>query len=362
MTVAAIRLAGQVNGVSARHGEETRGIWKELWPGRERDQVPIRHVTNGVHLGTWMCHPVHELLDQYLGRDWPSRMDESAVWEQVFSIDDAALWTVHNRVKRSLLGYLREDARRRWGHEWRDVAQLSSAGTLLATGALTIGFARRFTAYKRPDLIFHDADRLRALLVNPWRPVQLIFAGKAHPADEQGKRLLQQVYSFTRDPAFEGRIAFLEDYELHLAHRLVQGVDLWLNLPRPPLEASGTSGMKAALNAVPQLGTHDGWWVEGYNGMNGWLIPEAPANVDADAADAEHLYRLLEQEIVPLFYDLDDLRVPLGWVQRMKHALAQAGQHFTARRMLQDYVCNHYLPVLTGAAIPDDPPKAGYSP
>ncbi|MBI4503702.1 MAG: alpha-glucan family phosphorylase [Gemmatimonadetes bacterium] len=222
MTVAAIQLSGQVNGVSARHGDESRVMWRDLWPEREPERVPIRHVTNGVHLGTWMSNPMRELLDGHLGGDWPARVDEPALWQEVLAIDDAELWAVHTRTKRSLLGYIREDARRRWRFEWRDVVQLASAGTVLASGALTIGFARRFTGYKRPDLIFHDPDRLRALLVNPWRPVQLIFAGKAHPADEQGKRLLQRVYSFTRDPAFEGRIAFLEDYELHLAHRLVR--------------------------------------------------------------------------------------------------------------------------------------------
>jgi starch phosphorylase len=305
-----------------------------------------------------MANPVRELLDRRFGPDWPARMDDPAMWQQILDLDETELWNVHSRVKRSLLNFMREDARRRWRYEWKDVAQLASAGTILVSGALTIGFARRFTAYKRPDLIFHDPDRLRAILVNPWRPVQLIFAGKAHPADEPGKRLLQRVYSFTRDPAFEGRIAFLEEYELHLAHRLVQGVDLWLNVPRPPLEASGTSGMKAALNAVPQLGTSDGWWAEGYMGMNGWMIADPPNGEDMDAFHAEQLYQLLEREIVPLFYDLDDQHVPTGWVQRMKHALAHAGQHFTARRMLQEYVCRFYLPVLTGAPATDDPPTA----
>jgi starch phosphorylase len=275
------------------------------------------------------------------------------------SIDDEAVWLAHVRSKTSLFNFMHEDARRRWSFAWKDVAQLSSAGTLFASGALTIGFARRFTAYKRPDLLFHNPERLRDLLVNPWKPVQLIFAGKAHPSDEPGKRLLQRVYSFTRDPSFEGRIAFLEDYDLHVAHRLVQGVDLWLNLPRPPLEACGTSGIKAAMNAVPQLGTADGWWAEGYTGLNGWSIPAAPPESDADAHDAGQLYQLLETEIVPLFYGRDERGVPSGWVHRMKHALAEAGHHFMARRMMQDYVRHHYLPVLTGTPIPDDPPVAG---
>src|SRR5881397_1196338 len=224
--------------------------------------------------------------------------------------------------------------------------------------ALTIGFARRFATYKRASLIFRDLDRLQRLLANPWRPVQLVFSGKAHPADEPGKQMLKSVYALTREARFEGRIAFLEDYEMHLAHNLVQGVDLWLNVPRAPLEASGTSGMKAALNGVPQLGTLDGWWAEGYDGRNGWAIPAAPDGADVDAADAEQLYRLLEEEVVPLFYERDARGVPLGWVDKMKHALRVAGGHFTARRMVQQYVTDYYVPAIQGQLAGDDPPAA----
>jgi starch phosphorylase len=222
----------------------------------------------------------------------------------------------------------------------------------------TIGFARRFATYKRADLVFRDFDRLHALLVNPRRPVQIIFAGKAHPQDQPGKELLQRVYGFTRDARLEGRIAFLEDYELHLAHRLVQGVDLWLNLPRVPLEASGTSGMKAALNGVPQLSTRDGWWDEGYEGENGWALPVAPADEDTDAADAASLYRLLESEVVPLFYDRDARGLPLGWIRRMKQAIRVAGSRFTARRMVQEYIREYYVPAAAGPAPGDEPPSA----
>ena len=192
--------------------------------------------------------------------------------------------------------------------------------------------------------------------------MQLVFSGKAHPADEPGKQMLQRVYALTRELRFEGRIAFVEDYQMHMAHRLVEGVDLWLNLPRPPLEASGTSGMKAALNAVPQLSTLDGWWAEGYDGRNGWAIPAAPdgggGGGDADAADAEQLYRLLEEEVVPLFYTRDGRDVPTGWVEKMKHALCVAGQRFTARRMVRQYVTEHYVPAIKGQGPGDDPPTA----
>ena len=358
MPVLAIRLSRQVNAVSRRHGEESRRIWADLWPGRDPARVPIGHVTNGVHLATWMSHRVSTLLAAHLGPDWVNRVDEPGFWDCVLGLDTAGLWGLHVDLKATLLRAIREDARRRWADQWKEALHLVGAGTLLEERALTIGFARRFATYKRATLIFRDLDRLQRLLANPWRPVQLVFSGKAHPADEPGKQMLRSVYALTREQRFEGRIAFIEDYEMHLAHRLVQGVDLWLNVPRSPFEASGTSGMKAALNAVPQLSTLDGWWAEGYDGRNGWAIPPAPAGADADAADAEQLYRLLEDEVVPLFYTRDERDVPLGWVEKMKHALRAGGQHFMARRMLRQYVTEHYLPAIRGQLPGDDPPTA----
>jgi starch phosphorylase len=357
MPVLAIRLSGSVNGVSRMHGDVSRHLWNDIWPGRAPDQVPIRHVTNGVHLATWMSHRIHELLTRHLGPEWPNWVDEPGFWHNMHTLDDGALWEAHFDLKIILLRAIREMARRRWVEQWKAESQhLVGAGTLLDERALTIGFARRFATYKRANLVFHDVERLRRLLVNPWRPVHLVFAGKAHPADEPGKQVLQQVYEFSRDPRFEGRVAFIEDYEMHLAHRLVQGVDLWLNLPRVPLEASGTSGMKAALNGVPQLSTLDGWWHEGYEGKNGWAVPRAKKGEDADAADAEHLYHLLEEQIVPLYYTRDSRGVPTGWVERMKHALRVAGERFTARRMVQQYATQYYVPAAQGEAGADDPP------
>ncbi len=358
MPVLAIRLSGRVNGVSRRHGDESRRIWGDLWPGRETANVPIDHVTNGVHLVTWMSHHMTELLNAQLGPDWASRVDEPGFWDRILSVDDAALWAVHTDLKTILLRTIRESARRRWADQWKEALHLVGAGTLLDERALTIGFARRFVAYKRANLIFRDLDRLHRLLVDPWRPVQLVFAGKAHPADESAKQVLQGVYKLTRESRFEGRIAFVEDYEMHLAHRLVQGVDLWLNVPRPPLEACGTSGMKAALNGVPQLSTLDGWWHEGYDGNNGWAIPSAPEGQDADAADAERLYTLLEEQVVPLFYTRDARGIPLGWVEKMKHALRVAGERFTAQRMVRQYVTEYYVPSIRDPLSGDDPPTA----
>jgi len=261
-------------------------------------------------------------------------------------------------MKRILMGFVREQARRRWARQWKEAAHVVGAGTLLDPNALTIGFARRFATYKRANLIFEDLERLRELLTNQRRPVQLIFAGKAHPSDNPGKEILQTVYNFSRDPSLEGRVAFMEDYDLHVAHVLVQGVDLWMNLPRVPMEASGTSGMKAALNGVPHLSTLDGWWPEAFDGLNGWAIPTAARGADADREDVERLYILLERHVVPLFYDRNEDNVPVGWVQKMKHAMRVSGSFFTARRMLQEYVTKYYVPAVLGDSTADDPPTA----
>jgi len=349
MTALAIRLSGGVNGVSERHGEVSRRLWHVLWPDRAEEDVPIGHITNGVHLSTWMSHRMMELLDGPLGEGWVHRVDEPELWEGVRGVDEERLWRIHVGLKHDLLAFIRERARHRWAEHWGEAGHLVAAGPLLDPGVLTIGFARRFAEYKRADLLFRDLDRLRRLVADDRRPVQIIFSGKAHPADDEGKKILQRVYSAARDPAFRGRIAFLEDYELHLAHRLVQGVDLWLNLPRPPQEACGTSGMKAALNGVPQLGTCDGWWAEGYTGENGWRIPPAPEDRDVDDWDYEHAFRILEQEVVPLYYDRERGRHPQGWTERMKEAIRAAGSRFTARGMVRSYVERYYLPAAEAA-------------
>ena len=350
MTAAAIRLSERVNGVSERHGRVSREIWQGLWPSLALEDGPIGHVTNGVHLATWMHNDIMGILDRRLGGDWGRRLDSGDLWAGLSAIPDEELWAVHQSLKIGLIDFIREEARRRWTEGWAKAANIVGAGTLLSPFPLTIGFARRFATYKRADLLFSDPDRLLALLSDPERPVQLIFAGKAHPRDEDGKRVLQRVYEHTRDRRFEGRIAFLQDYGLHIAHRMVEGVDLWLNLPRVPLEASGTSGMKAALNGVPQLGTEDGWWEEGYDGRNGWTIPRAPEEADpeaVDAHDAEHAFRLLEDEIVPRFYERSLDGIPSAWIETMRGAIAAAGRRFTARRMVQEYVRDYYVPALS---------------
>ena len=356
MTVLSLRFAGRVNGVSARHREESRRIWRWVWGNKPAAEIPIGHVTNGVHLGTWMARPIRDLLTESLGTDWETQAEPAAVAAAVRTLDDARLWTVHESLRYLLLHYIREEARYRWRDYWKDGAKLAGAGALLSPNVLTIGFARRFATYKRADLLFRDPDRLRRLLTDPRRPVQIIFSGKAHPADDPGKRVLQRVVMAAQDPSFEGRIAFLEDYELHLAQRMVAGVDLWMNLPRVPLEACGTSGMKAALNGVPQLSTLDGWWAEGYTGENGWAISLPAAAGEPEPADGEHLFGLLENKVVPSFYDRVPGQHSPAWVHMMKGALAATIERFTTRQMLQAYVTQYYVPAATGEALPGDPP------
>ncbi|MGE0441768.1 MAG: alpha-glucan family phosphorylase [Gemmatimonadales bacterium] len=361
MTVLAIRLAGRVNGVAQRHGQVSRNIWKTLWPGRPEEKVPIGAVTNGVHLATWMANPIMDLLDRQLGPDWGLRLDDPKFFERLRHLDPGGLWAVHQELKGALMGYIREDARKRFAAHWEAANQVVAAGSLLHPFALTIGFARRFATYKRASLVFRDTERLHRLLCDPRRPVQIIFAGKAHPADKPGKEVLQQVYQFTHDKYFQGRVAFLEDYDMHVANGLVQGVDVWLNLPRVPLEASGTSGMKAAFNGVPQLGTIDGWWEEGYDGTNGWAIPFArdPDDPDqVDDSDADHFYRLLEEELIPAYYTRNEHGVPVAWVDRMRNAMRVAFQQFSARRMVQEYTERYYLPAIRHDPFADDPPTA----
>ena len=354
MTAASIRLARRVNAVSRRHGIVSRTLCQPLWPDHDAEDVPIGHVTNGVHLATWMANPIMQLLDRTLGVGWGADPSPD-VWERVLKMDDDSLWGAHLRLKHTLMRLIREEARRGFTQRTMETQQIVGAGTLLDPHVLTIGFARRFATYKRANLLFRDPERLRRLVTRAGRPVQFIFAGKAHPADNPGKSVLQNVYQFTRDTRFEGRVAFVEDYGMHLAHLLVQGVDVWMNMPRVPLEASGTSGMKAALNGVPQLSTIDGWWEEGYEGNNGWAIPP---EVDDDTGNGtvEALYELLEENIVPRYYDRSEGDLPLAWLTTMKHAIRVAGQHFTARRMVEQYARGYYAPSILGDALPDDPP------
>jgi glycogen phosphorylase len=348
MTALALRLSRYHNGVSRLHGADARRMWQSLWPDLREDEIPIESVTNGIHVPSWIDPKVELLFDRYLGRDWQAYHDTPVVWELIDDIPDEELWTVHTRLRMKLIHFINERARMRWREERVDPAIVLAEGTLLDPWALTIGFARRFASYKRPDLIFSDLERLIRLLNDRWRPVQVIFAGVAHPMDEEGKRIIQRVFSFARDPELGGRIAFVEHYDEQLAQYMVHGVDLWLNNPAPPMEASGTSGMKAAINGVPQLSILDGWWAEGYNGRNGWAFQGASGE-ERDRKDAEAIYSLLENEIVPRYYLLDYKGFPREWVRIMKDTIKSAGPIFNSRRMVKEYVERFYHHALAGA-------------
>ena len=345
MTVLALRLSGQSNGVSQLHGEVSREMWQEVWPSNPVEDIPISAITNGVHVPTWIASDMHDLFDKYLGPKWRDRHDEPAIWQRLVDIPDHEMWQVHLLLKRKLMGFLRGRVRRRWIDGRNDPTQVLTSGTLLDPEALTIGFARRFATYKRASLIFRDLDRLRDLLLDTHRPVQIIFAGKAHPADDPGKALIQQIYNMAKHNQLGGRVAFVEDYDMHMARYLVQGVDVWLNTPRRPREASGTSGMKASLNGVPNLSVMDGWWVEGYNGANGWAINGTVKedHNDQDEYDADLLYRLLEDEVVPLYYNRDRDDVPRGWAEIMREAIRSTAPQFSMRRMVKEYTTEMYL-------------------
>ena len=281
------------------------------------------------------------------------RQDDPAFWDRLLDVPDEEVWDVRRALRRHLFSFMRERARQLWTEGHVSAPRIAAAGVLLDPEALTIGYARRFTGYKRPWLVFADEDRLARVLGSANRPVQLIFAGKAHPADHEGRRHLHEVFKRAVNPRFGGRIAFLEDYDLHVAHFLVQGCDAWLNTPREPLEACGTSGMKAAMNGVPHLSIGDGWWAEGYTGSNGWLIRGGADGHDAaaaDAADAAALYRLLEGSVVPAFFDRDVQGIPRRWVRTVKDAIRTTVPRFSARRMLTQYAEEMYGPALRDAA------------
>jgi starch phosphorylase len=355
MTALALRLSEGHNAVSALNGKISRKMWHTtLWPDCEEAKVPIISVTNGVHVPTWVAQEIKQLYQDYLSPDWVSRHDDPLLWKKVFDIGDALFWDTHLHLKRKLLRFIHDRARSLWTDRQADPSQILSSGALLEAETFTIGYARRFTAYKRPTLLFHDLDRLKRILTNRWHPAQIVFAGKAHPADDVGKRAIQQIYNLARDPQLAGRIAFVENYDMRLAHDLVQGVDLWLNTPRPPNEACGTSGMKAAINGVPTLSALDGWWIEGYNGKNGWAFGRNGAatelgmsHEEQDKEDANAIYELLEKEIIPLYYERDLKGVPHQWVQVAKETISSVGAAFSARRMMKEYTEKLYIPAAT---------------
>ncbi len=343
MTDLALRTSRSANAVSRRHGEVARAMWAHHWPGRAEAEVPITHVTNGVHLATWMAAPMRQLLDRHLGPGWIEHAADPSRWARVDSIPDAELWAVRCRLRAELVEFARARSVADRLARGEPIPYVESASRTFDPAVLTIGFARRVASYKRLHLLVADARRAMALLNGP-HPIQVVIAGKAHPQDDGAKRMVQAIFALKLEQSAGARVIFLEDHELSAARKLVAGCDVWLNLPRPPLEASGTSGMKVALNGGINLSVLDGWWEEAFDGTNGWGIQSRPGPDEAsqDARDADALYGLLEREVVPLYHDRDEAGLPRRWLQRVRASLRSLGPAFNAARALRDYQSRVY--------------------
>jgi len=346
LTPLAIRMCRSTNGVSKKHGEVSRALWQQLWPEKTIDEIPIKHITNGVHAPTWVSPLLRYLYEKYVGADWATQLNDPERWERaVANISDEELWIAHSLLKERLVAFLRSRSfqSRRAAGERAD--HIEAATTMFEPKALTIGFARRVAGYKRWNLLLTDPERLLRLISDQDRPVQFVFAGKAHPQDEGAKRILQQLAQWKYDPLVRQRAVFLEDYDQEIARQLVQSVDVWLNVPRRPLEASGTSGEKVAMNGGLNLSILDGWWLEGYDGTNGFAIGNGIDEQEIsmiDASDAESLYTVLEQDVVPLYYDRDEAGVPRRWIAWMKRAIQTLAPEYNSDRMVQDYASKIY--------------------
>jgi glycogen phosphorylase len=353
MTVLGLKLARRANAVSALHGEVSREMWTCLYPGRPEEAVPIRHITNGVHVPTWLAPQMYRLYDRNLGSGWAEHSGEPEIWEGIESVDDGELWETHLSLKNRLIEFARLRAMEQAERRGESSKTLQGLGKVLSPDALTIGFARRFATYKRANLILADMEMLASMVNDPKRPVQFVFAGKAHPHDTPGKQVLQQIAELMRNKRFANKFVFIEDYDINVGRFLVQGVDVWLNNPRRPLEASGTSGQKVVLNGGLNLSVLDGWWAEAYDGLNGFAIGtgRTHSNMDVhDKRDGENLYRVLREEVIPLFYQRDRDGLPRGWIKRMKRTIRTLGWRFNANRMVMDYTQKCYIPAAGGAS------------
>jgi glycogen phosphorylase len=350
MTVLGLKLSRRANAVSALHGEVSRAMWTGLYPDKSEDEVPIGHITNGVHVPTWLAPQMFRLYDRHFGPGWHEHSSDARIWEGIKNVDDGELWETHLSLKSQLLEFVRARAieqRKRRGEPPDSVRRV------LSPDALTIGFARRFATYKRANLILTDIEKLVSLINDPKRPVQFIFAGKAHPRDDPGKRVLQQITELIRQRDFADKVVFIENYDINVGRHLVQGVDVWLNNPRRPLEASGTSGQKVVLNGGLNLSILDGWWAEAYDGLNGFAIGSGRTHSQTDvhdARDADDLYRVLRDEVIPLYYDRDQDGLPRRWIKRMKRTIHTLGWRFNADRMVMDYALHCYVPAAGGTS------------
>jgi len=353
MTVLGLRFSRRANAVSALHGEVSRAMWTGLCPGKPEDEVPIGHITNGVHVPSWLAPQMFRLYDRHLGTNWHEHSSEARIWEGIENVDDGELWETHLNLKSRLLDFVRRRAVEQAERRLEPREALVRLGRVLSPDALTIGFARRFATYKRANLLLRDIENLASMVNDPKRPVQFVFAGKAHPLDEPGKKLLQQIAELMRNSRFADKFVFVEDYDINVGRYFVQGVDVWLNNPRRPLEASGTSGQKVVLNGGLNLSVLDGWWAEAYDGMNGFAIGTGRTHSDMnvhDTRDGEDLQRTLREEVIPLYYQRDRDGVPRGWIKRMKRTIRTLGWRFNADRMVMDYTLKCYVPAAGGTS------------
>lgn len=346
MTVLAIRFANHVNGVSKLHGKVSRRMWKNIWPELPEADVPITSITNGIHIRTWLSAEISQLYDRYLGPDWSEKPADHTIWRRVENIPDAELWRIHERRRERLVAFCRERLKQQLRARSAPSSEIAHADEVLDPDALTIGFARRFATYKRGNLVFRDIERLSKIVNSSDRPVQFIFAGKAHPRDHGGKELIAQIVHMARREDLRRRVVFLEDYDMNVARYLVQGVDVWMNNPRRPLEASGTSGMKGPGNGGLNMSILDGWWCEGFAHDNGWAIGSGEEYSDLnyqDDVESRAIYDLLEKEVGPLFYDRQADGLPRGWISRMKRSISTVCSEFNTARQVQEYTEMFYL-------------------
>ena len=347
MAVLALKVAGKKNGVSKLHGEVSRKLFGNLWPNTAVDEVPITHVTNGVHTCTWLAPNLKQLYNAYMRPFWQEKIHEIETWNDIDNIPDEELWKTHQEQKQKLIDMVRENVRNQKNRNGDSVEEINDINKLLDPNALTIGFARRFATYKRADLIFRDIEHITKLLNDPQRPVQLIFAGKPHPADIQGQDLVKKIYNISKMPQFKNKVVILENYNMHVARYLISGVDVWLNNPRRPLEASGTSGEKAGLNGVINFSILDGWWYEGFDKTNGWAIGDDTEYTNyelQDNADSQSIYNVLESEVIPTYYSKNSKGYSTKWVQMMKNSIKTVGGNYNTSRMLCDYSNDLYIP------------------
>jgi glycogen phosphorylase len=354
MTVLALKLSRRANAVSSLHGEVSRAMWTGLFPTYLEEHVPIGHITNGIHVHTWLAPQMRQVYDRHLGPEWAGRSADARTWEAIDKVDDGELWETHQALKARLIDIARRRAAQHAGLRGEPVEFVAQQRRALTLDALTIGFARRFATYKRANLILRDLETIADLMNNPQMPIQFIFAGKAHPHDGPGKEMLQQVAHLMRDPRFAGKLLFIEDYDINVGRHLVQGVDVWLNNPRRPLEACGTSGQKVVLNGGLNLSVLDGWWAEAYDGRNGFAIGGGETHTSTevhDTRDADALMKTLRDEVIPMYYDRDRDGLPRDWIARMKRAIRTLGGRFSADRMVMDYVRSSYIPAAGGRSM-----------